>query len=52
MADRKAFGKYARLLQKFQWMMPTTEGKIKHLPDFVKGLGKRTTGEGCSCVTR
>ncbi|MEN6616514.1 MAG: (Fe-S)-binding protein [Syntrophorhabdus sp.] len=41
MANRKAFGKYARLMQKFQWMMPTTEGKIKHLPDFVKGLGKR-----------
>jgi glycolate oxidase iron-sulfur subunit len=41
MANRKAFGKYARLMQTFQWMMPTTEGKIKHLPDFVKGLGKR-----------
>ncbi len=41
MANRKAFAKYARLMQKFQWMMPTTEGNIKHLPDFVKGLGKR-----------
>jgi glycolate oxidase iron-sulfur subunit len=39
MADRKAFGRYVRLAQKFQWMLPKTEGKIRHLPDFLKALG-------------
>lgn len=39
MANRKAFGRYVKLASKFQWMMPKTEGKIRHLPDFVKGLG-------------
>ncbi len=45
MANRKSFGRYAKLMQKFQWMMPRTEGKIRHLPDFVKGLGKRNFPE-------
>ena len=40
MADRKAFGRYVRLARKFQHFMPKTEGKIRHLPDFLKGLGQ------------
>ncbi len=45
MADRKKFGRYVKLAQKFQWMLPKTEGKIRHLPDFIKGLGKRNIPE-------
>jgi glycolate oxidase iron-sulfur subunit len=45
MSDRKAFGRYVKLAQKFQWMLPKTEGKIRHLPDFIKGLGKRNIPE-------
>jgi glycolate oxidase iron-sulfur subunit len=45
MSDRKTFGRYVKLAQKFQWMLPKTEGKIRHLPDFVKGFGKRNIPE-------
>ncbi len=45
MSDRKAFGRYVKLAQKFQWMLPKTEGKIRHLPDFIKGFGKRNIPE-------
>lgn len=41
MANKKAFGKYVKLAKAFQWMLPRTEGNIRHLPDFIKGLGKR-----------
>ena len=39
MSNRKAFGRYVKLARAFQWMMPRTEGKIRHLPDFLKALG-------------
>ncbi len=45
MADRKAMGRYAKMFQSFQWLMPKTEGKIRHLPDFIKSLGKRNFPE-------
>jgi glycolate oxidase iron-sulfur subunit len=45
MANRKAMGRYARLMQTFQWLMPKTEGKIRHLPDFIKSLGARNFPE-------
>ncbi len=41
MANRKAMGRYARLMQTFQWLMPKTEGTVRHLPDFIKSLGGR-----------
>ena len=41
MAKRKAMGRYARLMQTFQWLMPKTEGTVRHLPDFIKSLGGR-----------
>jgi glycolate oxidase iron-sulfur subunit len=40
MANRKAFGNYVRLAKAFQWLLPKTEGKIRHLPDFLKALGQ------------
>jgi glycolate oxidase iron-sulfur subunit len=40
MSNRRAFGRYVKLAQAFQWMMPKTEGKIRHLPDFLKALGQ------------
>ena len=40
MANRKAFGNYVRLARAFQWLLPKTEGKIRHLPDFLKALGQ------------
>ncbi|MDD5245059.1 MAG: (Fe-S)-binding protein [Syntrophorhabdaceae bacterium] len=40
MANRKAFGKYVKLAKAFQWLLPKTEGKIRHLPDFLKALGQ------------
>jgi len=40
MANRKAFGNYVKLASKFQWLMPKTEGKVRHLPDFLKALGQ------------
>ena len=45
MANKKAMNRYARLFQKFQWMMPKTEGNVRHLPDFIKGMGKRNFPE-------
>jgi glycolate oxidase iron-sulfur subunit len=39
MANKKAFGRYIKLAKAFQWMLPKTEGKIRHLPDFLKALG-------------
>ena len=39
MADRKAFGRYVKLAKAFQWILPKTEGSIRHLPDFVKAIG-------------
>ncbi|HQI57080.1 MAG TPA: (Fe-S)-binding protein [Syntrophorhabdaceae bacterium] len=40
MANRKAFGNYVKLAKAFQWMLPKTEGNIRHLPDFLKALGQ------------
>jgi glycolate oxidase iron-sulfur subunit len=40
MSNRKAFGNYVRLAKAFQWMLPKTEGNIRHLPDFMKALGQ------------
>ena len=40
MANRKAFGNYVRLARAFQWLLPKTEGTIRHLPDFLKALGQ------------
>jgi len=40
MSNRKTFGRYVKLASKFQWLMPKTEGKVRHLPDFLKGLGQ------------
>ena len=45
MANRKAMGRYARLMQTFQWLFPRTEGNVRHLPDFVKSLGSRNFPE-------
>ncbi len=45
MANKKTMNRYARLFQKFQWMMPKTEGNVRHLPDFIKGMGKRNFPE-------
>jgi glycolate oxidase iron-sulfur subunit len=40
MSNRKAFGRYVKLAKTFQWLLPKTEGKIRHLPDFLKALGQ------------
>jgi glycolate oxidase iron-sulfur subunit len=40
MNNRKTFGKYVKLARAFQWLLPKTEGKIRHLPDFLKALGQ------------
>ncbi len=40
MSNRRAFGRYVKLASAFQFMMPKTEGKIRHLPDFLKALGQ------------
>ena len=45
MADRKAMGRYARLMQVFQRFLPKTEGHVRHLPDFIKSLGRRNFPE-------
>jgi glycolate oxidase iron-sulfur subunit len=45
MGSRKAMGRYARLMQTFQWLLPKTEGKVRHLPDFIKSLGSRNFPE-------
>ena len=28
-------------MQTFQWLLPKTEGNVRHLPDFIKSLGGR-----------
>jgi len=40
MANRRLFGLSVKLVSKFQWMIPGKEGKMKHLPDFLKALGQ------------
>ncbi len=45
MANKKRMAAYVRLAQKFQWMLPKTEGKIRHLPDFIKSMGRRNFPE-------
>jgi len=40
MANRRAFARYVKLASTFQWLLPKTEGQIRHLPDFLKGLGQ------------
>ena len=45
MSHRKLFGLFAKIIQKFQWIMPRTEGKVRHVPDFVKLMGKRNFPE-------
>lgn len=40
MANRKSFGNYVKLAKAFQWLLPKTEGNIRHLPDFLKALGQ------------
>ncbi|MCS7280934.1 MAG: (Fe-S)-binding protein [Desulfobacterota bacterium] len=39
MSDRKRFTRYLKLAKAFQWLLPKTEGNIRHLPDFLKALG-------------
>ena len=41
MANRKTFGRMVKLAQTFQWLLPRTEGNIRHLPDFLKALGHK-----------
>ena len=46
LANKRARARYARALQRwFQWMLPKTEGKVRHLPDFIKSMGKRNFPE-------
>jgi glycolate oxidase iron-sulfur subunit len=45
MASKKSMGRYARLFQKMQWLFPKTEGNVRHLPDFIKSMGKRNFPE-------
>jgi len=40
MADRKKFGRLLRIARSLQGLLPRTEGKIRHLPDFLKALGR------------
>jgi glycolate oxidase iron-sulfur subunit len=40
MANRKAFGRYLKLARTLQFLFTTTEGKIRHMPDFLKALGQ------------
>jgi len=40
MANRRLFGLSVKLISKFQWMIPGKQGKMKHLPDFLKALGQ------------
>lgn len=39
MANRKRFTRALKLAKLFQWILPKTEGNIRHLPDFLKALG-------------
>ncbi len=45
MSHRKLFGLVAKLIRKFQWIMPRTEGNVRHVPDFVKIFGRRNFPE-------
>ncbi|MBN2401476.1 MAG: (Fe-S)-binding protein [Spirochaetes bacterium] len=45
MSHRKLFGLFAKIVQKFQWIMPRTEGNVRHVPDFVKVMGRRNFPE-------
>lgn len=40
MSNRRAFGFYVKLASKLQWIFPRGEGNIRHLPDFLKALGR------------
>jgi glycolate oxidase iron-sulfur subunit len=40
MTDRKAFGRFMRIAKAFQKLLPKTEGTIRHMPDFIKAVGK------------
>ena len=46
MANRKAFARYVKLASAFQFLLPKTEGQIRHLPDFIKALGHKTKHPG------
>ncbi len=37
---RNLFGAVLKIASKFQFLLPRTEGKIRHLPTFLSGLGK------------
>lgn len=39
MADRKRFAFLLRIARRLQAILPRTEGRIRHLPDFLKALG-------------
>ncbi|HVN98256.1 MAG TPA: (Fe-S)-binding protein [Syntrophorhabdaceae bacterium] len=41
MANRNLFGRLVKLAAAFQWLLPKTEGNIRHLPDFLKALGHK-----------
>jgi glycolate oxidase iron-sulfur subunit len=41
MANRKTFARSVKLAKTFQWLLPKTEGNIRHLPDFLKALGHK-----------
>lgn len=40
MNDRARFGRTVRLASKLQWLLPRTQGQIRHLPLFLSALGK------------
>ena len=41
MANKKTMNRYVRLFQKFQWMMPKTEGKSPPSPRLYQGHGEQ-----------
>ena len=45
LANKRGRARYARLMQRFQWLFPKSEGKVRHLPDYIKGMGKRNFPE-------
>jgi glycolate oxidase iron-sulfur subunit len=45
MSHRKLFGLVAKTMKRFQWIMPRTEGNVRHVPDFVKLMGRRNFPE-------
>lgn len=48
----EAMGRYARLMQGFQWIPLRTEGAVRHLTDFVKSLGRRRFSEPAKTFLR